>query len=39
MNALAAPPYLIIEELEYAAGQVEENGDSDDPDYVKWLPC
>jgi serine/threonine-protein kinase HipA len=34
---LAAPPISSLRELEYAAGQVEDNADSDDPNYVKWL--
>ena len=34
---LAAPPLSSLRELEHAAGQVEENADHDDPDYLKWL--
>ena len=33
---LAAPPISSLRELEYAAQQVEA-GDSDDPEYLKWL--
>lgn len=33
---LAAPPISSLKELEYAAQQVED-GDSDNPDYLKWL--
>ena len=33
----AAPPISSLRELEYAAGQVEANADSDDPEYIKWL--
>jgi len=34
---LAAPPMASLRELEYAAGQVEDNRDADDPDFLKWL--
>lgn len=34
---LAAPPFSSLRDLEHAARQVEENADSDDPEYVKWL--
>lgn len=34
---LAAPPISSLKELEYAAQQVEDNGDADDPEYLKWL--
>ncbi len=34
---LAAPPISSLRDLEYAARQVEENGDADDPEYLKWL--
>lgn len=34
---LAAPPLSSLRELEYAAQQVEDNADSDDPEYLKWL--
>lgn len=34
---LAAPPISSLRELEYAAQQVEENSDPDDPEYLKWL--
>ena len=34
---LAAPPLSSLRELEHAARQVEENADSDDPEYLKWL--
>jgi len=33
----AAPPIASLRELEYAAQQVEEIKDLDDPDYLKWL--
>lgn len=36
-SRLAAPPLSSLRELEYPAGQVEDNADGDDPDYVKWL--
>lgn len=34
---LAAPPITSLRELEYAAQQVEDAADLDDPDYLKWL--
>jgi serine/threonine-protein kinase HipA len=34
---LAAPPVSSLRDLEYAAQKVEDNGDVDDPDYLKWL--
>jgi len=34
---LAAPPITSLRELEHAAFQVEDAGDLDDPDYLKWL--
>ena len=34
---LAAPPITSLRELEHAAQQVEDTGDLDDPDYLKWL--
>ncbi|NOY72883.1 MAG: type II toxin-antitoxin system HipA family toxin [Gammaproteobacteria bacterium] len=34
---LAAPPMTSLRELEHAAQQVEDVGDLDDPDYLKWL--
>jgi len=34
---LAAPPITSLWELEHAAFQVEDAGDLDDPDYLKWL--
>jgi len=34
---LAAPPCSSLRELEHAAGQVEDNADRDDPEYLKWL--
>ncbi len=36
-DQLAAPPITSLRELEYAAQQVEEIKDLDDPDYLKWL--
>jgi len=34
---LAAPPITTLRDLEYAASQVEDVKDIDDPDYLKWL--
>ncbi len=34
---MAAPPISSLRELEYASSQVEDNSDTTDPDYVKWL--
>ncbi len=34
---LAAPPISSLRELEYASQRVEENSDSDDPEYLRWL--
>ncbi len=34
---LAAPPMSSLRDLEHAAQQVENNGDADDPEYLKWL--
>jgi serine/threonine-protein kinase HipA len=34
---LAAPPITSLRELEHAVQQVEDNGDLDDSDYIKWL--
>ena len=34
---LAVPPLSSLRELEHAAGQVEENADNDDTEYLKWL--
>lgn len=34
---LPAPPMASLRELEHAAQHVEESGEADDPDYVKWL--
>ncbi len=34
---LAAPPISSLRDLEYAAQQVEDNSDADDPEYLKWL--
>ncbi len=34
---LAAPPISSLGDLEYAAQQVEDNSDADDPEYLKWL--
>jgi serine/threonine-protein kinase HipA len=34
---LAAPPLSSLRELEFAARQVEDNADTDDPEYLKWL--
>ncbi|MBV1914823.1 MAG: HipA domain-containing protein, partial [Pseudomonadales bacterium] len=34
---LAAPPISSLRDLEYAAQQVEDNGNTDDPEYLKWL--
>jgi len=34
---LVAPPITSLHELEHAAQQVEDTGDLDDPDYLKWL--
>jgi serine/threonine-protein kinase HipA len=36
-NKLAAPPISSLGELEYAAQQVENNNDADDPGYLRWL--
>jgi serine/threonine-protein kinase HipA len=34
---LAAPPISSLRDLEYAAQQVEDNHNTDDPEYLKWL--
>ena len=34
---LTAPPLSSLRELEHAARQVEDNTDSDNPEYLKWL--
>ena len=34
---LAAPPISSLRELEHAANPVEDNGDTTDPAYLKWL--
>ena len=34
---LAAPPITSLRELEYAASQIENVSDLDDPEYLKWL--
>lgn len=34
---LAAPPISSLRELEHAASQVEDNGNTTDPEYLKWL--
>ncbi|MEJ2417541.1 MAG: HipA domain-containing protein [Exilibacterium sp.] len=34
---LAAPQISSLRDLEYAAQQVEDNSDADDPEYLKWL--
>lgn len=34
---LAAPPISSLKELEFAAMQVENSNNIDDPDYLKWL--
>ncbi|MCF6262944.1 MAG: HipA domain-containing protein [Xanthomonadales bacterium] len=34
---LAAPPIASLRNLEYAAQQVEDNSNTDDPEYLKWL--
>jgi serine/threonine-protein kinase HipA len=34
---LAAPPISSLRELEHAASQVEGNGETTDPEYLKWL--
>lgn len=34
---LAAPPISSLRELEYAASQVEDDGDPTEPEYLKWL--
>lgn len=36
-DKLAAPPISSLRDLEYAAQQVENNSNADDPDYLKWL--
>lgn len=36
-NALAAPPIASLKELEYAAQQIEQNIDLDNPEYRQWL--
>ncbi len=36
-DRLAAPPFSSLRELEYAAQLVEDNRDSQDPEYLKWL--
>ena len=34
---LAAPPISSLRDLEYAAQQVEDTSNTDDPEYLKWL--
>lgn len=34
---LAAPPIAALRDLEHAVRQLEDAGDIDDPDYLKWL--
>ncbi len=34
---LAVPPISSLRDLEYAAQQVEDNSNADDPEYLKWL--
>ncbi len=34
---LAAPPLSSLRDLEHAAQQVEDNDNTDDPEYLKWL--
>jgi len=34
---LAAPPISSLRELAYAASQVEQGGNADNPNYLKWL--
>jgi serine/threonine-protein kinase HipA len=34
---LAAPPISSLKDLEYAVQHVEDNGNADDPVYLKWL--
>jgi len=36
-ETLAAPPISSLRDLEYAAKQVEDNLDIDNPEYLKWL--
>lgn len=36
-DKLAVPPMSSLRELEYAASKVEDDRQSDDPDYLKWL--
>ena len=36
-DKLAAPPISSLRELEYAVSQIEDNNQTDDPDYLKWL--
>lgn len=36
-DRLASPPISSLRELEFAASQVENNNNLDDPDYLKWL--
>lgn len=36
-DKLAAPPISSLRELEHAAKQIEEDRQTDDPDYLKWL--
>jgi len=36
-DKLAAPPISSLRELEHAASMVEDNGDTTDPEYLKWL--
>ncbi|WP_174674062.1 type II toxin-antitoxin system HipA family toxin [Pasteurella oralis] len=36
-NCLAAPPISSLKELEFAAIQLENSNNIDDPDYLKWL--
>ena len=33
----ATPPIYSLRDLEYAAQQVEDNSNADDPEYLKWL--
>lgn len=34
---LAAPPISSLRELEFAAGQIEQNANADDPEHLRWL--
>jgi len=36
-DRLAAPPISSLRELEYAVSQIEDNHQTNDPDYLKWL--